>query len=305
MHSLHNKDTYLKNFLVLLLLTPIILFSQHSVALQVLGSGGPESGDKRASSGYILWIDGKSKILIDFGGGTSLRFEEVGAKIEDLDVILLTHLHVDHTADIPALLKSAFFTKASGILHIYGADENNFMPSTKEFIDRLFKDNKGAWQYLGDHLDGSARLQLQAHNVDDSKKIQTLYRAGDIHVSAISVHHGPIPAIAYRVDIADKSITFSGDMNGDYHTLEILAKDTDILVAHNAVPKGASGVATALHMTPDVIGKIAAKAKPKKLVLSHRMLRTLGQEKETKREIRKSFKGIVKFANDKSYYKIR
>lgn len=33
------------------------------------------------------------------------------------------------------------------------------MPSTETFIERLFKDDKGAWQYLGDHLDGSVKLQ--------------------------------------------------------------------------------------------------------------------------------------------------
>jgi len=93
-------------------------------------------------------------------------------------------------------------------------------------------------------------------------------------------------------------------MNGDYHTLEKLAQNTDILVAHNAVPKGATGVAAQLHMTPDIIGQIAQKAQVKRVVLSHRMLRTLRREKETKREIRKRYKGSVKFANDKSYYKL-
>ena len=93
-------------------------------------------------------------------------------------------------------------------------------------------------------------------------------------------------------------------MSGDYHTLESLGKDTDILVAHNAVPKGASSVATQLHMTPNIIGQIAKKAQPKKLVLSHRMLRTLGKEKETKREIHRYYKGTVKFANDKDKYKV-
>ena len=295
----------MKKLFLLLLLSPLILFAQHNIALQVLGSGGPESGDKRASSGYIIWIDGKSKILLDFGGGAGLRFEEVNAKVKDLDVILLTHLHVDHTADIPALLKSAFFTSASGELHIYGPEENNFMPSTEDFIARLFEDNKGAWQYLGDHLDGSARLQLKAHDVDDSRKIKTIYKHGDISIDAVSVHHGPIPAVAYRVKVGNKSITFSGDMNGNYHTLERLAKGTDILVAHNAVPKGATGVAAQLHMTPRIIGQIAKMSQPKRVILSHRMLRTLGKEKETRREINKYYKGSVKFANDKSYYKIR
>ena len=190
----------MKKLLLLLLLTPLMLFAQHTVALQVLGSGGPE---------------------------------------------------------------------------------------------------------MGDHLDGSARLQLKAHDVDESHKVVTIYKEGEISIQAVSVHHGPIPAVAYRVNIDNKSITFSGDMNGDYHTLETLAKNTDILVAHNAVPRGSTGVAAQLHMTPDIIGQIAQKAHPKRVVLSHRMLRTLGREKETLSEVHKYYKGSVKFANDKSYYKVK
>ena len=292
-------------FIYMLSITTLFALSQPSIKLQVLGSGGPESTDKRASSSYLIWVDGKSKILIDFGGGASLRFEEVNAKIEDLDVILLTHLHVDHTADIPALFKSSFFTRASGNLHIYGPSKNDFMPSIQEFIERLFQDNNGAWQYLGDHLDGKARLQLKTHTIKDTRVVKSIYSQKNLHISAISVHHGPIPAIAYRVQIDNKSITFSGDMNGDYHTLEKLAKGTDILVAHNAVAKGSSGVAVKLHMTPDIIGQIAEQSKSKMLVLSHRMLRTLRKEAESKREIKKYYKGDIKFANDKSYYILR
>ena len=294
----------MKKLVLILLLSPLLLLAQPKVTLQVLGSGGPESGDKRASSGYLIWIDGKSRILIDFGGGASLRFEEAGARIQDLDVILLTHLHVDHTADLPALLKSSFFTSASGDLHIFGPDKNDFMPSTKSFVKRLFDDDDGAWQYLGDHLNGDARLQIKAHNIAMGKKEKVVYKQGNISITAISVHHGPIPAIAYRVNVGEQSVTFSGDMNGDYHTLEKLAKNTNILVAHNAVPKGAKGVAAKLHMTPYIIGEIAKKSNPKMLVLSHRMFRTLGKEKESKEEIRKNYKGTVKFADDKDKYKV-
>jgi len=51
----------MKKLLLILLLSPILLLAQSNITLQVLGSGGPESGDKRASSGYIIWIDGKRK----------------------------------------------------------------------------------------------------------------------------------------------------------------------------------------------------------------------------------------------------
>lgn len=290
--------------LLFLIYTTLCTFAS-TVSLQVLGSGGPESGDKRASSAYLIWIDGKSRILIDFGGGASLRFEEAGAQIKDLNVILLTHLHADHTADLPTLLKSSFFTKASGKLYLFGPHGNHLMPDTGTFIKRLFKDNQGAWQYLGDHLDGSARLQLKTKTIHKTLKPKTIYKQGDIHISTISVHHGPIPALAYRVDIGKKSITFSGDMNGEYQTLEKLALGTNILVLHNAIPKHTKGVATHLHMTPLTIGKIAKEANARSIVISHRMLRTLGKEKQTQSEIRKHYKGKVNYANDKDIYKLR
>jgi len=51
-------------------------------------------------------------------------------------------------------------------------------------------------------------------------------------------------------------------------------------------------------MPPSVIGEIAAQAKVKKLVLSHRMNRTLGKETQTLSSIKKHYKGEVDFAND-------
>jgi ribonuclease BN (tRNA processing enzyme) len=64
------------------------------------------------------------------------------------------------------------------------------------------------------------------------------------------------------------------------------------------VPEGASGVERNLHMPPSVIGKVAADAKVRQLVLSHRMLRTLGKEPQTLEVISHSFNGKTMFAND-------
>ncbi|MEO1204683.1 MAG: MBL fold metallo-hydrolase, partial [Pseudomonadota bacterium] len=46
------------------------------VAVQVLGSGGPIADDDRASSGYLVWVDGKARAMIDAGNGSLLRFAE-------------------------------------------------------------------------------------------------------------------------------------------------------------------------------------------------------------------------------------
>ena len=58
--------------------TPVC--EKQGVWLQVLGSGGPELEDGRASSGYVIWQDGKARVLVDMGAGSLLRFEKSGAK---------------------------------------------------------------------------------------------------------------------------------------------------------------------------------------------------------------------------------
>ncbi len=52
--------------------------------LQVLGSGGPEVNDGRASSGYLIWHSGYARVLVDLGSGSLSRFEQSKALINDM-----------------------------------------------------------------------------------------------------------------------------------------------------------------------------------------------------------------------------
>jgi ribonuclease BN (tRNA processing enzyme) len=122
---------------------------------------------------------------------------------------------------------------------------------------------------------------------------------------AVTVIHGQVPALAWRIEIGGKRIVFSGDTNGEGEGLTQLASNADLFVAHNAVPEGASGVERRLHMPPSVIGATAANAHVKQLVLSHRMLRTLGKENETQTEIQRRYSGPIQFANDLDCFLIK
>lgn len=274
------------------------------VQVQVLGSGGPEVSDQRASSSYLIWLDGNARVLIDVGGGSSDNFGRSGAQMEDLDVILFSHFHVDHSADLPALIKSSFFDDRRRDLPVYGPSGNYWMPDTEDFLESLFG-IEGAFRYLSAFLDDgrSNGYRLNPVVLDvEKRQVQPAFANQRLKTQAVAVHHGSLPALAWRIDIAGKSIVFSGDMNGDFHTLPLLAKDADLLVAHNAVPEGARGVERNLHMPPSVIGEIAGQSKVKQLVLSHRMRRTLGKEKQTLDNIQKHYRGPVSFADDMQCY---
>jgi ribonuclease BN (tRNA processing enzyme) len=271
------------------------------VELQVLGSGGPEVQDKRASSSYVIWRDGKARVLIDAGGGAALRFGESGARMEDLEFILLSHLHIDHTGDLPALLMSSYFGERTRPLPLFGPVGNGEFPATTVFIAELFDPARGAYRYLGGYLSGhDDGYRLQPHDVrlaaHEIRKVAA--SSDDIVISATSVIHGSVPALAWRVDLDGRSIVFSGDGNGDNGNLQKLANGADLLVIHNAIPEGTEGPPRALHMPPSLIGAIARSANARRLVLSHRMLRTLGREQETLRFIARSYTGPVAFAND-------
>ena len=277
------------------------------IAVQVLGSGGPELQDKRASSSYLVWKEGRARVLVDAGGGSALRFGESGAQMSDLDVILFTHFHVDHSADFPALVKSSWFEDRKRPLAIYGPTGNDFMPSTTEFVSDFFNGKSGAYRYLSDmwEADEDSSYKLRPQNVAGNTKPLEEFRSGDLAGYAVRVVHGGVPALAWRVETGGKRIVFSGDTSGEGAGLRQLAENADLFVAHNAVPEGAQGIERKLHMPPSVIGEIAAEAHVRRVVLSHRMLRTLGKEEQTQAEIRKRYAGPVEYANDLDCFPVR
>src|SRR5277367_5612370 len=139
------------------------------LAVQVLGSGGPETQDKRASTSYLIWLNGSARVILDAGGGSSLRFGESGAQMSQPDVFLFSHFHIDHSSDFPALIFSSWFEDRKRPLPIYGPSGNDFMPSTTEFVHALFADPHGAWRYLSELVEpGQGSYQLQPHNVASS-----------------------------------------------------------------------------------------------------------------------------------------
>ncbi|MFZ6723352.1 MBL fold metallo-hydrolase [Undibacterium sp. Ji49W] len=272
------------------------------LVVQVLGSGGPELSDQRASTSYLVWVDQKARILIDFGSGAALNYEKSGANPADLDVVLFSHFHVDHTADFPALVKGLPFTGYNKELRVFGPAKRGVFPGVKEFVHALFNRDSGAYAYLADYADPdvSSQFKMELEEVVAKDKEVKRYTIGDdVRVSAVAVLHGPVPSLAWRVDSKDCSVTFSGDTSNSDQALDQLALGTDVLVAHNAARENdPDEVARLLHMMPTEIGRIAAAARPGKLVLSHRMKRTLGHEMESTAAIRKNYAGTILFAND-------
>ena len=237
------------------------------VAVQILGSGGPRMSRDRASASYLVWVDGRSRILVDAGGGAFLRFGQADARIEDLSLIAISHLHPDHVSDLPALLWGDMARKAP--LAISGPSGNDAVPGFPTFLSHLFDQKNGAFQVLAGTLGGSSGrgVPLEVAMVDVAKgEASAVLSQPDVSVTAIGIPHGNIPALAYRVRTESATIVFSTDQTGTNPRFVDFARGADVLVMHLAI---AAGATSPLHAPPDVVGRVARDAKVGRLVLSH------------------------------------
>ncbi len=280
------------------------------VAIQVLGTGGPiaEGGsDARAGTSYLLWMDGKARLLIDAGSGSFVRFAQAGASVSTLDAIVLTHLHADHSGDLIDVLNSGGFEGRTEPLPVIGPDNAPRFPSTSKFLDRLISKGAGAFAYNGGFLDGSENKPLLEPRdilTDEGNAPPTgLDISNDYSVIAHPVHHGPVPSLGYLIDLGDQSVIITGDQSS---LSENFLKDlTDakpaILFAHHVI-NGEEGQPRGLHRTPEQIGELAGALKPKRLVLTHNMQRSLSRIKNGLIAIGENFEGKVSVADDLDCY---
>jgi len=267
-------------------------------ALQILGSGGPIADDGLASSAYVVWIDGKSRVLIDAGGGSFLRFGEAGARFADLDFVGLSHFHTGHSADFPALLKSGNFSDRDRTLPVAGPAGEGVFPGLNAFLAAMLDRDNGAYGYLGGYLDGTAGTPMLTPREVAAGEPALLWSGDDIVVEGMRVPHGIVPAAAFRVRVGDTTIVFASDQNGSDPAFVEFAKDASILVMHMVVPEDVTGVGRRLHAPPSVIGELAGQAQPGKLVLSHFMARSLRDLESNVVLVKNAYAGDVVLAED-------
>ena len=268
----------------------------------VLGSGGPRPFG-RAGSSFIVMLDGTPRILLDAGPGAFLRIGELQLDLEKVDIVLLTHLHVDHSGDLAAFFNARALTSDGPITYrIFGPDGAGLFPKTSRFVDLLVGDG-GAFAYQKTF---GADETFAVHDLAislNSPRTKIVDNEDDgLVIEEIATHHGDCPAVAYRITYKRHTVVFSGDMDASaLPNLVQLAKDADLLIFNSAVldPPESPSQLYDLHTPPKKIGEAAQQSAVKSLLLSHLAPNVLGKKEEVRRSIRASYAGPIAFATDR------
>jgi ribonuclease BN (tRNA processing enzyme) len=266
----------------------------------VLGSGGPRPFG-RAGSSFIVLLDGTPRILLDAGPGAFLRIGELNLDLDNVDTVLLTHLHIDHSGDLAAFFNARALSSDGPIVYrIFGPDGAGLFPKTSRFVD-LLVGKGGAFEYQKTFgADESFQVRDLAITLDSPRT--KIVDENGLVVEEIATHHGDCPSVAYRISYKGAAVVFSGDMDASaLPNLVQLAKDADLLIFNCAVldPPNSPSQLYDLHTPPKKIGEAARESAVKSLLLSHLAPDVEGQEDAVRRSIRASYAGPVAFASDR------
>jgi ribonuclease BN (tRNA processing enzyme) len=243
--------------------------------LVLLGTGGgPRVTAKgRAKPATLIVVKGVPYV-VDCGDGVALQLVRAGVALDTLRHIFITHHHSDHNLDYGNLIYDGWAAGLRTPVDTYGPPPLKAMTEAYWQLNRFDIETR-----IADESKIDVRKLVTAHEFAASGPVM---QNADVRVTAARVRHPPIEhAYAYRFDAADRSIVISGDTTVSPE-LAALAKGADVLVCEamhlaglenllKKVPNAATlrEHLLASHIVVEDVGRLAAQAGVKTLVLSH------------------------------------
>jgi ribonuclease BN (tRNA processing enzyme) len=280
-------------------------------------AGGPVVHADRSQPANLLTIGGR-RWLVDCGDGCLERLAATGAQPGAVDVIFISHLHLDHTAGLQGLIGLRWMQSSPKPLTIYGPPG----------IDRVVAGLIASMQPVA-MIDQGQKHAPPA----DTIKVITLEGGSDLTVDGVRVrtvrnsHFDITPgspadngtqSLSYRFDVPGYAIGYTGD-TGASAAVATLFKGTDLLVSEvidlpgiitnlsspqSPIPAAARPALIehlkTQHLTPEQAGKMAADAGARRLVFTHLSIAgpTVRLAPVLIRKAQTAFRGQVLVAHD-------
>ncbi|WP_456402587.1 MBL fold metallo-hydrolase [Persephonella sp.] len=215
-------------------------------SLTFLGTGGGRVvvfRQIRYSGGMWLNIDNVN-ILIDPGPGSLIRIYEFGFDPRDIDIIVVSHRHLDHCSDLNAVIEAASDSKKNPV-------EMLIAPS-----DVVEGDDPVLLKYLKDAV-------KTIHKTEEGMEVS--FKKIKIKSPLEHIHEG---AKTFGLEFLSKDKTFSYIPCGKFFEKMLTAYTTnsDLMVFNTTFPKPTEGY---YHLSIVDVEKMIKKYRPKKAVITH------------------------------------
>jgi ribonuclease BN (tRNA processing enzyme) len=236
--------------------------------------GGPPVGKSGRSNPATLILIKDVPYVVDCGYGVSRQLISAGVALDRIRYIFITHHHSDHNLEYGPLLYHAWVSPKPPTIDVYGPTGMRELTHAFFAYQKFDIDTRVVDEGMTD-----LRKLVSIHDIEAAGVVT---QSDDVKVTSCRVRHPPITqAYAYRFEAEDRSVVISGD-TAYAPELAHFAKGADVLVhetmyvpAIEVLVKRAPNAPRlrehllASHTSTEDVGRIAAEAGVKTLVLSH------------------------------------
>lgn len=224
-----------------------------SFRMTVVGCSGSYPGPDSPASCYLVQAEHGGRtwsLVVDLGNGALGALQRYVDPLE-VDAVLISHLHADHCVDMTSyyVLRKYHPSGTQPKIPVWGPDGTDLRLARAYDLPTL----------------PGMRQEFEFHTYDAP------FTIGPFEIEAFEVDH-PVEAYGMRIsaeteEAGRRTLAYSGD-TGPTPSLHDIASDADLFLCEASFRHGDDNPPS-LHLTGTECGEAAAKARVKRLVITH------------------------------------
>ena len=271
------------------------------------GTGMPNARPSQAAACWLVELGNGDKFLFDIGLGSAERISAMKIPYDYLDKLFVGHLHADHIGDLDALWIGGVISNRQRPLRVWGPSGAKKETGTKYMVDRMKE--MYTWDYdsrLGNV--NTKGFQVEVHEFDYKAVNKVIYQENGVTIRSIPAIHaldGPVSFIltwnglkfAFSSDTYPNKWWMAHTKNSDIAIHECFAPPSIMVNKQKFAVADALNVATQVHTSPAMFGKVMSEIKPR-MAVGYHVFNDFDTAPQIMKEIRQTYDGPVELAID-------
>ncbi len=271
------------------------------------GTGMPNARPSQAAACWLVELGNGDKFLFDIGLGSAERISAMKIPYDYLDKLFVGHLHADHIGDLDALWIGGVISNRQRPLRVWGPSGAKKETGTKYMVDRMKE--MYTWDYdsrLGNV--NTKGFQVEVHEFDYKAVNKVIYQENGVTIRSIPAIHaldGPVSFIltwnglkfAFSSDTYPNKWWMAHTKNSDIAIHECFAPPSIMVNKQKFAVADALNVATQVHTSPAMFGKVMSEIKPR-MAVGYHVFNDFDTAPQIMKEIRRTYDGPVELAMD-------
>jgi len=271
------------------------------------GTGMPNARPRQAAACFLVELGNGDKFVFDIGLGSAERISAMQIPYDYLDKVFIGHLHADHIGDLDALWIGGVISNRQVPLRIWGPNGSEEKLGTRYMTDKMKE--MYAWDWASRQGNVNTKgFEMDVTEFDYLAVNEVIYQENGVTIRSIPAIHAVDGSVSFIMEWNGLKFAFSSDTYPNKWWMEH-TKDADLAIHECFAPPSimvnkqkfavgdALNVATQVHTSPAMFGKVMSQIKPR-LAVGYHVFNDFDTKPQIMSEIRQTYDGPVELAID-------